>query len=230
MSSWMESRWRHQEGGGHPGQQYGEQQCCRGWCSWEMSDSNHSIPDKAAERPVRINANKSGMWAGMPCAIESNFYILERQPSDTILDTGRQHSERGADTGIEDWGILLNWSPTIRHLKADNSPILYLEAVEAVKKLLCAGVYATLCLYLLQWAASCAAPAQAVQTGAVMWLEWGSVVSRCSEGADVSVTLPVLSWTDRLQVTQEDQYKLLNRKCEISFQFCAHEHLRSFPI
>ena len=96
MLRWMESRWRHQEGGGggHPGQQYGEQQCCRGWCSWEMSDSNHSIPDKAAERPVRINANKSGMWAGMPCAIESNFYILERQPSDTILDTGRQHSEQ----------------------------------------------------------------------------------------------------------------------------------------
>ena len=93
MLSWMESRWRHQEGGGHPGQQYGEQQCCRRWCSWEMSDSNHSIPDKA--RPVRINANKSGMWAGMDAgAIESNFYILERQPSDTILDTGRQHSEQ----------------------------------------------------------------------------------------------------------------------------------------
>ena len=140
MLSWMESRWRHQEGGGHPGQQYGEQQCCRRWCSWEITDSNHSIPDKA--RPVRINANKSGMWAGMPCAIESNFYILERQPSDTILDTGRQHSEQ---THGGYWGILLNWSPTIRHLKADNSPILYLEAVEAVKKLwLCAGVYATL--------------------------------------------------------------------------------------
>ena len=65
-------------------------------------------------------------------AIESIFYILERQPSDTILDGGNTH-----DGGIgEDW-ILLNWSLPIRHLKADNSPILYLEAVEAaVKKLL----------------------------------------------------------------------------------------------
>ena len=62
-----------------------------------MSDSNHSIPDKA--RPVRINANKSGMWAGMDAgAIESNFYILERQPSDTILDTGME-ATLGADTG-----------------------------------------------------------------------------------------------------------------------------------
>ena len=230
MSSWMESRWRHQEGGGHPGQQYGEQQCCRGWCSWEMSDSNHSIPDKAAERPVRINANKSGMWAGIPGLLNPIFIFLSvNHPTQYWIQGGNTRSG-GQTRGIEDWGILLNWSPTIRHLKADNSPILYLEAVEAVKKLLCAGVYATLCLYLLQWAASCAAPAQAVQTGAVMWLEWGSVVSRCSEGADVSVTLPVLRWTDRLQVTRADQYKLLNRKCEISFQFCAHEHLRSFPI
>ena len=139
MLSWMESRWRHQEGGGHPGQQYGEQQCCRWWCSCEMSDSNHSIPDKA--RPVRINANKSGMWAGMPGLLNPIFIFLSvNHPTQYWILGGNTRSRHGGY-----WGILLNWSPTIRHLKADNSPILYLEAVEAVKKLwLCAGVYATL--------------------------------------------------------------------------------------
>ena len=154
--------------------------------------------------------------------IESNFYILERQPSDTILDTGRQHSEQTR-------GILRNSVklvpdyPTPQGWQFSN---FVSGSCRGCQETLAVPVCTQHCLYLLQWAASCAAPAQAVQTGR----EWGSVVSRCSEGADVSVTLPVLRWTDRLQVTQADQYKLLNRKCEISFQFCAHEHLRSFPI
>ena len=91
-------------------------------CSWEMSDTNHSIPDKEAG-PVRINANKSGIWGAersrMP-SIESNFYILERQPSDNIGCGGNRGKDR--ETGIE--SVLLNWSSvlclTIRHLKADS--------------------------------------------------------------------------------------------------------------
>ena len=160
MLEWMESRWQDgikiQDGGGHPGQQYGEQACC----SCEMSDSNHSISDKAA----RACENKReyqwdvGRTDGDAWLLNPIFIFL------SVNHPIQYWMEATHDRGIgEDW-ILLNWSLPIRHLKADNSPILYLEADEAaVKKLLCVRntlvfVSSVVSRLVRQLCAACAGP------------------------------------------------------------------------
>lgn len=113
-----------------------------------MSDSTIQFLTKQPG-PVRINANNSGMWAGRGDAWLLNpifIFLSVNHPTQYWMEA--THEARQTHGGIgEDW-ILLNWSLTIRHLKADNSPILYLEAVEAVKKL-CVPVCTQHCVCII---------------------------------------------------------------------------------